>query len=302
MTNSFGIDESRCESIYQRLGPCWHLFTPENHPVILTSEADFNAAMTLLAICALSFPSIRVLTFQWMSNHLHITLTGTEGEIASLFATLKKFIGKYLKAKGMTASLDEWTFRLRRIESLKDLRNVIAYNNRNGYLVNPDSTPLTYPWGANKYFFNPDTKNRIEKETIHVKTIRNLFHTHRFDRFAGTPIVKGCIPPTVFCDIDSAEGVFRNARHYFSLVSRNLESMKTIANEIGESIFYTDDDLYAAVCEICRKKYDFKQPTFLPSQAKLEVARIMHFDYNANIKQIARILKTDLSILQSIFP
>ena len=34
----------------------------------------------------------------------------------------------------------------------------------------------------------------------------------------------------------------------------------------------------------------------------MEVARKMHFEYNANAKQIARILKVDLSVLGSIFP
>lgn len=304
MTNSFGIEENRCEIIFQRLGPCWHLYTPDNHPVILTCVADYKAAMTILAICAISYPSIRILTFQWMSNHLHITLAGPEEDISLMFDMLKKYLVKYLNAKGISSSLKDWKHTLRRIESLKDLRNVIAYNNRNGFLVNPDSTPLTYPWGANCCFFYPDAprKGSVARETIHVRKIRELFHTHKLDGYKGLPFEDGYIPPSSFCDIESAEGVFRNARHYFSLVSRNLESMKAIAKEIGESVFYTDDDLYAAVCEICRKKYDARQPSLLSAQAKMEVARIMHFEYNAGAKQIARILKVDNSVLRSIFP
>lgn len=304
MTNTFGIEENRCESIFQRLGPCWHLYTPENHPVILTCEADFKAAMTLLAICALSFPSLRILTFQWMSNHLHITLAGSEEDISLFFAMLKRFLGKYLKDRSKNADIGAWTYNLRRIESLKDLRNVIAYNNRNGFLVSPDSTPLTYPWGANKFYFNPDAKKRVEDRsgTLHFRVIREMFHTHKLDGFTGEPFMEGIIPPTVFCDIVSAESLFRNARHYFSLISRNMEGMKSIAEEIGESLFYTDDDLYSAVCEICRNNYGVRHPGLLPAQAKLEVARTMHYEYNAGAKQIARILKADLSVIRNIFP
>lgn len=302
MTYSFGIEENRCESIFQQLDPCWHLYTPENHPVILTCEADFKAAMTILAICAISFPNIRILTFQWMSNHLHITVAGPEEDISLMFDMLKRYLGKYLNAKGVSSSLKDWKHTLRRIGSLKDLRNVIAYNNRNGFLVNPDSTPFTYPWGANSCFFSHDAhRERCDtRKTIHVRSIRDVFHTHKLDGYAGLPFYNGYIPPASFCDIKSAEGVFRDARHYFSLVSRNLESMKAIAKEIGESVFYTDDDLYSAVCEICRKKYDASQPAVLSAQAKMEVARIMYFEYNAGAKQISRILKVDNSVLRSI--
>jgi len=266
-------------------------------------EEDYCAAMTLLAICALNFPSVRILTFQWMSNHLHITLAGPEKDIAALFAMLKKYLGNYLASRGRPDSLKGWDFKLRRIESLSDIRNVIAYNNRNGFLVHRDSTPFTYPWGGNRFFYNPDAKQRFKdcRDTIPKTLLRDSFHTHKMDCFAGRPFMDGSIPPPVFCDFDSSEGLFRNARHYFSLISRNIESMKAIAQEIGESVFYTDDDLYSILLGICREHYDAVRPAHLPAQAKLEVARELHYDYNANAKQISRMLKLDLPLLESIF-
>ncbi len=74
--------------------------------------------MTLLAVCALSFPNLRILTFQWMSNHLHITLSGTEKDISSMFAMLRKYLGKYLKARGRIIPIASWAYNLRRIKSL----------------------------------------------------------------------------------------------------------------------------------------------------------------------------------------
>ena len=304
MKRSFSDEERRCESLFHLLNPCWHFYTPEDFPVILTCEADFKAAMTLLAVCALSFPNLRILTFQWMSNHLHITLSGTEKDISSMFAMLRKYLGKYLKARGRIIPIASWAYNLRRIKSLKDLRNVIAYNNRNGFLVNPDSTPLTYPWGANRFFFNPDTIKLVEnsKETLQHKVIRGLYHTHKLDGFTGQTILDGYIPPAVFCDIGSAEKVFRDARHYFTSVSRNLEGMKDIAKEIGESIYYTDEDLYGVILKICREGFGVSNPALLPAQAKVEVARKMYFEYNASAKQISRILKADLALVKSILP
>ena len=304
MNDSFQSEESRCEYTFRRLGLCWHLYTPENHPIILTCTEDFKAALTLLALCALSFPDIKILTFQWMSNHLHITLAGPEEDIAGLFAMLKKYLGNYLKAQGRNGSLNGWDFKLRAIEDLRDLRNVIAYNNRNGFLVNRLYTPFNYPWGANRYFFNPDARIRFQecKETIRLKTIRNIARSHKLDRFAGIPFLDGTVPPMTFCDITIAETLFRNPRQYFSIVSRSIECMRAIADEIGESFYYTDDDLFSAVIGISQEQYKVRQPSLLPAAAKMEVARKMHFEYNANAKQIARILKVDLSVLGSIFP
>ncbi len=81
-----------------------------------------------------------------------------------------------------------------------------------------------------------------------------------------------------------------------------MEGMKTVAEEIGESLYYTDDDLYSILVGIARDQYGAAKPNLLPTQAKIELARKMHYDYNAGAKQIARMLKIDLAILSGILP
>ena len=78
--------------------------------------------------------------------------------------------------------------------------------------------------------------------------------------------------------------------------------MKSVAKEIGESIYYNDDELFAIVCNICRGQYDVSRPSFLPADAKVEVARKLRFEYNAKRKQIARLLKIDEAVLSSVIP
>ncbi len=302
MNNSFATDETRCEYVFHRLGPCWHLYTPENHPLILISKEDYCAAMTLLAICALNFPSVRILTFQWMSNHLHITLSGPEKDIAALFDMLKKYLGYYMKANGRESCLERWNYKLRRVDSLNDIRNVIAYNNRNGFLIKNGFSPYSYPWGANKCFFNDDLLKRFEGSGVilRAETIRKLYHTRALDGYSGLIMLDGYVCPLAFCDIETAEGLFRNARHYFYSLSRNIERMRAVADEIGESVYYTDSDLYAALCAHCKEKYGIDKPQSLPPSGKVEVARMMHFEYNAGVKQIARMLKIDPALLDSL--
>lgn len=298
--SSFAQAESLCEFTFLRLGKCWHLYTPENYPVFLTDMEDFRAAMTLLAICAVCFPSIRILTFQWMNNHLHVCLSGPEADVDSLFSMLKRYLGNYMKASGRKGILDDWDYKKRPVDSLNDLRNVIAYNNRNGFLVKDEYSPYSYPWGANRCFFNIDYAARysVSSQVLTASKIRELFHTRELDGYKGMRMVDDVVCPLSFCDIGSAMKLFRNESHYFYCVSKNVESMRGIAAQIGESISYNDDELYAIVCNICRRQYSVDKPSLLPATAKVEVARKMRYDYNSSRKQIARILRIDPALVE----
>ncbi len=78
----------------------YHLWTPDNHQILFTCEADFKMAMNIIA------------------------LSGFE-------------------------------CRLRVLETAVDVRNVLSYNNRNGFLVSPDETPFSYRWGAGRWTDTP---------------------------------------------------------------------------------------------------------------------------------------------------
>ena len=290
---SFNEAESICEYHFRQLGRCWHMYTPEDFELIFSDDDEFRAGMTLFALCALSFPQIKVLTFEWMNNHLHVTLAGEETDIRLFFKMLADMLQRYLRSKGRTVSLRSWSYELREIKDLKDLRSVIAYNNRNGFLVNEGETPFTYPWGANRFYFNPSARKEHETATgrLRVRYIWKEFHTRSFDRLSGQVIIDGYVSPMSCCYISEGESMFRDAHQYFHAVSRDLDAQRRIAKEFGDRITYTDNEMYSVIAELCRTTYKVNAPSVLPKEAKLDVARKMHFEYNASEKQIARILK-----------
>ena len=288
---------------FRELGDCWHIFTPEQFPIIFGTDEDFKVGMNLIAICARAFPDVRILTFEIMSNHLHLCASGLEYRVKAFFAMLADYLERYLNGTSRPTNLSEWKWHPRMIKDLDDIRNVIAYINRNGYLVNPDATPLSYPWGANRFFFNKELTqfHRISNGTISQKYLRQTFHSRLLDSFCGLKTIDGYVSPVSFCDIATAERLFRDARHYFFKVSRDVESQQTIAAELGERVFYTDAELYALVKSKCKAEYSVDAPPLLPNDAKILLAKVLHYDYNANNQQIARILRLDLSILNSLF-
>ena len=329
-TSEFAVKENFCEREFFELGECYHLWTPENFEIIFTCGEDFKVGMSIVGIVAKLFPDIRVLTFEIMSNHLHLTAAGRLQRILEMFGSIREMLRRYFKSKERAIAWDKFQAGTRLLETIEDVRNVIVYNNRNGYVVRHAYTPFTYPWGANRYYFNPDARKLAAEhsETMHIRELRRISHSRFADGIKNLMKYEGHALPTSFCDIKTGEALFRDPAHYFSKISRSIEADAKIAKEIGESVFYTDDDLYSAVCRMAAEKFskltgasggtDMEHghgagpggigtengrqisPTQLPAQAKLEIAKTMRFDYNASDKQIQRMLKLDPQIISSL--
>ena len=105
-----------------------------------------------------------------------------------------------------------------------------------------------------------------------------------------------------FCDIKLGESMFRDARSYFNSLTRNAEAFSQIASRLKDTIFLTEEELYAVIRSYISKEYSVKTTSQLSAQQKIDTARRMHFDYNATNQQLRRMLRMDLSILEELFP
>jgi hypothetical protein len=239
-----------------------------------------------------------------MSNHLHFVIECEEPVIGEFFAFLKKRLQRYLANSGYLGSLSGFRLNYFRINDLKYLQNVIVYVNRNEYLVDRQSTPLTYEWGANRFFFNKFTHNELVVNVgqLSLEKRRAMFKSRNFEIPADYIVTQGYISPLSYCHITLAESFFKDANHYFHLSSRQIESYSSIAKELGDKVTYTDYEIYSAIMSLCIRRYEVKNPSLLDKDAKIEVAKIMHFDYNASNKQIKRVLRLDENVIESLFP
>lgn len=296
--------EKECGLTFEKSGPYFHVWTIEDHPIIFQGKKDFIAGMNILAICSRLVPEVKIITFQLMTNHIHLTLAGPEEAARRLFELFKRYLARYLAAGKRQGVLSSFVLSLRELKDLNDLRNVITYNNRNGYIVHPEHTPFTYPWGANAYFFNPQAQIRYTESMQYLSkaTRRSFIHSHDADRVSRIVTLNGYACPMDFCSIRFGEKIFRCASHYFREISRNIESQKNIAKEIGERIFYTDDELFGIVLSISEEKYGKLKPTLLPPSVKTELATLLHYDYNASNKQISRMLRLDPRAVDALLP
>lgn len=291
---------------FEELGTMWHLCTPgEFIGLIFRERCDYVFGMNLIALCASEFSSkLKILTFQIMSNHLHFVLICEEEVLLQFFNSFKKRLKRYLANLQYPVKLTSFIPHYFKISDLKYLQTVIVYVNRNGYLVDKNTTPFTYEWGANRYFFNKFThyEHNLLLGSLSLDKKRSLFKSRNFEIPPDYIFSGEYISPLSYCDISLAESIFKNASHYFHLSSRQIETYSSIAKELGDKVTYTDEEIFSAVMSLCLKRYDVKNPSVLNRDYKIEVAKIMHYDYNASNKQIKRLLRLDDIVLESLFP
>ena len=303
---SFRDLEQDCEYRFMTGKPFWHLFTDGNKvDIIFKSDEDFKAGMNLLAVCCLRFPDVIVLTFELMNNHLHMILSGLEERCRELFEAFKAMLRRYFARNGRIVNLKKFNCEIIPIPSLQSLRNEIIYTNRNGFVVRPECTPFSYPWGAGAWFFNPFLSHIPAKELdrMTVKEKRSICHSNNINiPSSDVKVYDGLILPESFCRIRYAEKIFRNAHHYFHLLTRKFEAYSEIANRLHEKVFISDEEMYSAVCSLCIKSYNVKNPSQLGSKERIEMARKMRQDFNASNRQIRNILKLESSIVDTLFP
>ena len=301
---SFGEREQQCNDLFLSRGPFYHLCTPgDSQLVLFETDNDFRFAMNLMASSTYSEPDVNVITFEAMRTHLHLIGEGPVAAAEEWFFKMRRRLYRFYQSTGRVRNLDSFQASVFPIGDLPFLRNSIAYVNRNGYLVHPEHTPFSYPWGANRFFFNPDAKLRIDRKysDLFVRERRQLFGSHSVDYPGEAPIVDGYISPAFYCDWRLGEGVFRDARHYFSLISRSVEAYQDIAKLLGDSVFYTDDELFLIVRQMCRDRYGNARPDLLTPDQKKEMARTLHFDYKSSNKQIQRMLRMEEHKLLALF-
>ena len=300
--NNFHYEEGVCSHTFHELGRCFHLWTSERCEVIFQTVEDFRAGMNIIGICAKFYPELRILGFEIMSNHLHFAIAGDEATILSFIETLKKFLARYFKKAGRTIDWSGFCGKTRELTTLEDIRNVIVYINRNGYVVSSEHTPFTYPWGSNRYYFSPDSVAYASILSRHM-TLRErqaAVRSRSADHIKDLEVFDGYALPLSFCGIASGERLFRNPSHYFHKLGRSIENQKKIAQEISESIFYTDDELFSAISSLAKDKFGCHSLSHAPAAAKLELSKVMRYEYNASSKQIQRILKISSATLMSL--
>lgn len=302
---SFSEKERFCEYTFIANGPYWHVYTDGTKMQnIFCCEEDFKTGMWCLATSLHSNKEIRALTFELMTNHIHLILSGQRENCITAFDFFAARLKMSFPKRQRAIDWREFKMDILPIENLAALRNEIIYTNRNAFVANPAYTPDSYPWGGGCAYFCPWLKHLITSPfgELPILTQRALLHTKSIEPFATLRELS--LMPFIpsFCDIKLGESMFRDARSYFNSLTRNAEAFSQIAARLKDVIFLTDDELFSAMISFINKEYSIRTAAELSAQQKIDTARHMHFRYNATNQQLRRLLRMDIAVLEELFP
>lgn len=303
--NTFTEKEFICERAFDKYGPFWHLYTDgtkmEN---IFCSREDMISVMTAVAVERTVSEDVMIITFEIMKNHLHFIMAGERDVCLSFFARFKRRLMRIFSSTDKVIDWSNFQASILPIDNLKSLRNEIIYVNRNAFVADPDYTPYSYPWGGGCAYFNELMQHlpvcSIEEFSVskqrELTRCRDVSKLGRLKYVGDTPYIPS------FCRIDIGEMMFRDARSYFHSLTRNAEAFSQIAARLKDVIFLTDDELFSVAVKCAETMFSESRLTMLRPEQKIQLAKELHFKYNASNQQLRRLLKLDVKILSELFP
>ena len=68
--------------------------------------------------------------------------------------------------------------------------------------------------------------------------------------------------------------MFRDAHHYFSMVSKNVEAYSNLAADLDDGEFLTDSELFSQLRKILQERYQESRIKDLSNAQKIDIARL----------------------------
>jgi len=306
---SFTDRENNCKRLFNRAvekyGPFWHICTPGNlSEIINTNDADYKFAVSNMAISAAE-SDIVVVTDAHMETHFHGLLGGPLERCLDCAERYTFRLAKHLESTDRRVNLSE--FRCDNpilITDLDMMRNEIAYINRNGFVDDSRFLPFSYPWGGGYLYFNPAAQRESGTPYNEIPfRLRREMCCRRVSAMPDRYVVKdGMILPSSYTNYRLGEAMFRDAHHYFNALTRNVEAYSEEAKRLGDLKVLGREEMYPVTQGLSKKKYGEKQPSKLSYDAKLDIARTMHYDFHASNNQIRSILGLSEYQVNTLFP
>ena len=293
------------ERLFASNGPFYHVCSkPLEDALLFYGDEDKKAALAYLAITCDEL-NARLLAYALMSNHFHLLLNCPDPEL--YFEYLVEKLEKYLSRHGHPGIKLPSEPTIVKINTLKQLRDAIAYIIRNEYVVNPNTNPLSCLWCSGFLYYNPV----YEMLAAHLKTVRakdiSLTAHRRITksrdlRLPDSAIVyDDTVMPTSFVDVRFAESMFESARQFTVSVFKNVEAQVETALSLGETPVIPDEEMSGIVYSYCKRTWD-RTPKELSRLQQTELMKQLKNTYRSSNAQISRLTGIPQKEVNAFYP
>ena len=288
--------ERCCEATFLDGEPYWHAYTSgKDTPLLFSLEEDFVFVMNVIAQAAALFPEVRIIAFEVMNNHFHFVVSADEETVLTFWGFVRKrLVRSFPIMKGLQITIKP-------IGDLGALRNNIVYTNRNGYVADSSHTPFSYPWGTGRYYFLDRPRGKTLAR-IFVDDKRRMFRCRTPALPSGWEVSNGYVAPWNYCAVNLGLAMFRDSRHYFMMVSKNVEAYAELAAGLDDGEFLTDTELFARLSVLVRSDYDVSYIKDLTKPQRFDLARKLRYEFRSSNGQIRRMLGLSQYEIDSLFP
>lgn len=269
--------------------------------IIFSTEEDFVTGVNDAAVCSLGFKAT-ILCYCLMNNHFHFVLYGSYEECSQFCSEYKRRCAIRMRQHGgKVKPLQNMKMHISAIDGEEYLLNAVAYVLRNPIAARIMTMPHHYPWSsANAYFRWNGVKSG---ESVSQLTERKRFRilkskTDVPDSFRID--ARGMIQPECFVDYRHVERVFGHPSRLLLLLAKRVEADVELKLGIANQMTVTDAELQTRLLELIHVKYLVTSISQLTREQKIRLCSDMRRNFGASAKQIARILRVDVAIVEKV--
>ena len=269
---------------------------------IFQSREDFVAAMNDIALCVLKYDVI-ILCFCLMSNHFHFVLKGSYQECYAFMSEFKRICAIRMRDKnGEVSGLKDVELHFDLLDTQEYLENAIAYVLRNPLAARIIVMPSFYEWSsAASYFRGQHKEDGIQVNSLSLRKRREILRT-RYPEVPDDYILnsQGFICPSCYVAVEEVERLFRHPSRLMMALARKLENDFEVASGAADRIVMLDQELKTQVLELVKHEFGVSSLAQLSADDRLRLCLLVRRNFNASVKQIARVLRLSQSLVASV--
>ena len=271
---------------------------------LLKDEEDYKAAWNYLALSAWK-TEVQTVAFTIMSNHVHMIIACRDAcQADKTIKMFKKTLSLYLKNKyGLTKPLHRTNDCISLIDTVRYLKNCIAYILRNAVCARISARPEDYRWSSYACYFSDnmhESSSPVPGLTFSQK--RKMLKTGLDLQNCPLRIgPDGLITLDSFVRSDIAERAYRHSGKsflYFLGCCNDARMEYELTCQPLQQV--NDNDMYENVTKYVAHRFRGKSISDLTSAEKCSILKYMFFNSRTSIPQLSRILGMPRDLIRRI--
>ncbi len=284
---------------------CYHIYSDGTRILVLCDEDDdFILMMNLIAVVAY-YCHLTVLALEVMSTHFHCILKGAPEGIVKFQKEIKRLIVRHFNRDGHPERVKNsiW-IQADPIHDEEELRRKIIYVFRNCTEAGFEFLPEDYRWGPGRSYCHSDKEKSYKKVCdLGYREQCRLFRTRVKLPGDWEYNSDGMLVPRSYMDINYLKNnVFVSPRQFIAFLSVKKKDLAEMEAADAKPFMDKKDEnkLRKEIAERSRTKYG-RDVLQLSQGERIELATQLWSERKTlSIKQLARLTRSDLTVLKAV--